>query len=135
MSIAVFDASVLVAALLDSGQGGRWAEESVLTHEMAGPHLVLAETSNILRRAALAHDVNDEQASLAHADLVGFDIELFPFEPFASRVWQLRRNLTAYDAWYIALAESLDCPLFTLDGRLARAPGIRCPVRLPAGRP
>jgi predicted nucleic acid-binding protein len=103
---------------------------------MAGPYLLPAETSNILRRATLAHDVSDEQASLAHADLIDFDIELFPFEPFASRVWQLRQNLTAYDGWYVALAESLDCPLFTLGGRLARAPGIRCPVRLPAsGRP
>lgn len=133
MSIAVFDASVLVAALVDSGAEGHWAEESVIGHEMAGPHLVFAEAANILRGAALAHSVSDEQASLAYADLVAFDIELFPFEPFASRIWQLRGNLTSYDAWYVAVAEALGCPLLTLDGHLARAPGIGCPVRLPGG--
>lgn len=56
------------------------------------------------------------------------EIELHPFAPFAARVWELRHNLTAYDAWYVAVAESLGCPLVTLDGRLTRAPGPTCAV-------
>lgn len=129
--IGVVDTSVLVAAVIDAGDTGRWAEERMVGVQLAAPHLVLAEASNILRRAGLAGDVTEEEASLAHADLLALDIELFPFEPFGSRVWELRANLTAYDAWYVALAETLDCPLVTLDGRLARAPGIECAVELP----
>ncbi|MDQ3679158.1 MAG: type II toxin-antitoxin system VapC family toxin [Actinomycetota bacterium] len=133
MTVAVVDASVVVAALLDSGAEGRWAEDQVFIHDLAGPHLVLAEASNIMRRAVLSRQTSDEGASLAHADLLGLDIELFPFDPFASRVWQMRDNLTAYDAWYVALAEGLECSLLTLDGHLARAPGISCHVSLPGG--
>jgi len=70
--------------------------------------------------------VPEAVASLAHADLVALPVELFPYEPFASRVWELRNAVTAYDAWYVALAESLAVPLATLDERLARAPGPRC---------
>lgn len=131
MTVAVADASVVVAALVDSGQDGQWSEDQVFAHDLAGPHLVLAEASNILRRAGLSGRVSEEGASLAHADLLGLDIELFAFEPFAWRVWQMRGNVTAYDAWYVALAESLDCVLLTLDGRLARAPGVGCHIRLP----
>jgi predicted nucleic acid-binding protein len=131
VSVAVPDASALVAALVDSGEDGRWAEEQVVAHDLAAPHLVLAEASNILRRAALAGEIGPREATLAHTDLLELDIELFPFEPFGPRVWELRENLTAYDAWYVALAELLDCDLLTLDGRLSRAPGLRCTVRLP----
>ena len=131
MTIAVVDSSVLVAAVIDAGDTGRWAEERLVGAQIAAPHLALAEASNILRRAGLAGDVSQEEASLAHADLMQVEIELFPFEPLGSRVWELRANLTAYDAWYVALAETLDCPLLTLDHRLARAPGVRCKVELP----
>lgn len=131
MTAAVGDASVLVAALLDSGNDGRWAERQLEAFDLAAPHLVLVEASDVLRRAALASDVGDGEAALAQAELVRLDLALFAFEPFADRVWQLRSNLTAYDAWYVALAEALDCPLLTLDERIARAPGIACAVRTP----
>lgn len=64
--------------------------------------------------------------------LLRLDIELFPFEPIAARIWQLRHNLTCYDAWYVAVAETLGLPLATLDGRLSRAPGPTCRFLLPA---
>jgi predicted nucleic acid-binding protein len=76
--------------------------------------------------AALAGDVSQDSASMAHADLLALPVELFPYEPFAPRVWQLRAGITAYDAWYIALAEELGVALATLDLRLSRAPGPRC---------
>ena len=61
-------------------------------------------------------------------------VELFPFGPLAARVWELRENVTPYDAWYVALAESLDADVATLDVRLSRAAGPRCTFRLPSGR-
>lgn len=58
-------------------------------------------------------------------------VELFPYEPHAVRVWELRDNLTAYDAWYVAVAEALDAPMITLDRRVARAAGPLCSFPLP----
>jgi predicted nucleic acid-binding protein len=123
---AVVDASVVVAALIDDGPAGRWAEELLASTPLAAPHLMPVEAANILRRAALAGDVSDDIASLAHADLLAVGVELFPYELLAERIWELRGAVTAYDGWYVALAESLKAPLATLDARLVRAPGPRC---------
>jgi predicted nucleic acid-binding protein len=127
----VTDASAVAAALVDDGPDGRWAAAEMRDAVLAAPHLMLVEVASILRRAVLAGDLSADIGALAHADLTRLDIELFPYEPFARRVWQLRENLTAYDAWYVAIAEALDADLITLDARIARAPGLRCPVRLP----
>ena len=122
----VVDASAVVAALVDSAVGGRWAETEIARGELVGPELVLAEAGNILRRLELAGDLSRLEAGSAHRELLRLDIDLYPFAPFAERVWALRSNLTSYDAWYVALAEMLACPLVTLDERLSRAPGPRC---------
>ncbi|HVR30757.1 MAG TPA: type II toxin-antitoxin system VapC family toxin [Thermoanaerobaculia bacterium] len=71
------------------------------------------------------------EATAAHEDLC-LEIALFPFEPFAARVWELRRNLTSYDSWYVAVAEALELPFASLDRRLSRATGPRCRFLLPA---
>lgn len=131
MPLVVVDASIVVAALVDGGPDGRWAEQVLLSGDLAAPHLLPAEVGNVLRRAALIGQISADAATLAHADLQALRIDLFPYEPFAGRIWELRANVTAYDAWYVALAELLDCPLATLDQRLARAPGINCEVTLP----
>ena len=127
----VVDASAVVAALVDAGSDGRWAESELALEGLAAPHLMPVEAANILRRAVLAGDLSADIAALAHDDLVHLRVDLFPYEPHAQRVWQLRDNLTAYDAWYVALAEDLGIPLVTLDQRLARANGPRCEFRLP----
>ena len=127
----VADASVLVAALVDSGHEGKWAESVVAAGHLAGPELVLAEATNVLRRLERAGEVSGLEASASQRSLLQLDVELYPFAPFAERVWALRGNLTSYDAWYVALAESLACPLVTLDRRLSRAAGPRCTVRVP----
>jgi predicted nucleic acid-binding protein len=82
--------------------------------------------ANILRRAVLSDDISADSAALDHANLLDLRAELFAYEPFAPRVWELRHNLTAYDAWYVAIAEALDAPLATLDRRLISATGPRC---------
>ena len=124
----IVDASVVVAALVDSGPAGTWAEERLAAGRPAAPHLMPAEVANVLRRAELGGELSADVAALAYADLVALPVELYPFEPFAGRVWQLRHAITAYDGWYVALAETLDTPLATLDGRLATAPGPRCTI-------
>ena len=127
----VADASVLVAVLVDSGREGKWAESAVAEGSLAGPELALAEASNILRRLEQAGKISRLEANSAHRDLLRLDLELFPFAPFADRVWALRNNLTSYDAWYVALAEVLDCPLVTIDRKLSRASGPRCEILVP----
>jgi predicted nucleic acid-binding protein len=117
---------MVVAALVDSGADGRWAETLLTSDSLAAPHLLTVEAANILRRSVAAGAISAEQASLAHADLLDLRVELFPYAPFASRVWELRENVTCYDAWYVAVAEALGAPLATLDARLAKAPGPRC---------
>ena len=129
--MTVVDSSVLVAALVDSGVEGRWAESMVASDEPAGPELALVETTNILRRLERSRRLSTFETTSAHRDLLRLELELFPFRPFATRVWELRDNLTSYDAWYVAVAEALGCPLATLDRNLARADGPVCEILVP----
>ncbi len=129
--MVVVDASVIVSTLVDVGREGQWAEAAVADGILIGPELILVEASNILRRLEQAGEISQQEATNAHGDLLQLDIELFPFAPFAERVWALRSNLTSYDAWYVALAEEFDCPLITLDKRLSRASGPKCEIVIP----
>lgn len=124
--MTVVDASVVVAALLDTGPIGAWAEALVSAESLAAPHLMPVEAANVLRRAALSGDISPTSASLAHRDLAALRFELFPYSACGGRVWELYANVTAYDAWYVALAELLGTPLATLDARLTSAVGPRC---------
>jgi predicted nucleic acid-binding protein len=128
---AVLDASVLVAATSDNGTEGVWAEEVVGAGGLVAPHLALVEATNILRRLELTGKLGRLEAGAAARDLLMIELELVPFGPFAERVWELRSNVTSYDAWYVAAAEELDLPLATLDRPLASAPGPRCRFLLP----
>ena len=127
----VVDASLLVAILVDSGSAGKWGESTIVGNSLAGPELALVETSNILRRLERAGEITTREADSSFRDLLQLDLELFPFAPFAERVWALRSNLTTYDAWYVALAEALDCPLASLDRKLSRASGPLCEIIVP----
>jgi predicted nucleic acid-binding protein len=127
----VVDSSVLVAALADSGPNGVWAEEVLSRGSLHAPELARVEATNILRRLELAKQLTTAEANAAHEDLMQLDLELFSFEPFAERIWELRYTVTSYDAWYVAVAEALRLPLATLDGRLSRAKGVACKFLTP----
>lgn len=122
----VLDASVLVAALVDAGPRGAWAEDVLAAGSLHAPELVLAEATNILRRLERARRIATPEANAAQDDLMHLHLELFPFEPFGDRIWELRHSVTSYDAWYVAVAEALELPLATLDIRLAKARGPAC---------
>jgi predicted nucleic acid-binding protein len=127
----VIDASVLVAALVDSGPHGAWAEEVLGSGLLLGPELVCAEATNIFRRLERAKLIATAEANSAQDDLMQLDIELFPFEPFASRIWELRHNVTSCEAWYIAMAEALNLPVATLDEPLSKSNGVTCKFLTP----
>jgi predicted nucleic acid-binding protein len=127
----VVDSSAVVAFLVDSGEVGAWVEGCVADEQLAAPHLMPVEAANILRRAELAGEVSSDVGALALEDLLDLPIDYYPFEPVGYRVWQLRPTVTTYDAWYVALAESLEAPLVTLDRRLTTAAGPLCVFRTP----
>jgi predicted nucleic acid-binding protein len=127
----VIDASLVVSALVDTGPTGGWAESLLAGTPLNAPHLMPVEVANILRRAAARGQITPDVASMAHADLLDLRVELFPYAPFAPRVWELRNIVTAYDAWYIALAEFLGSNVATLDRRLAGSTGPRCGFETP----
>ena len=127
----VVDASALVALLLDDGPDGRFAASTLRGAALAAPSLIAFEAANIIRRQELAGRLSADQAALGHADLLDLALELWPYDLLAARASELRRNLSAYDACYVSLAEQIGATLVTLDRRLGRAPGIRCSVATP----
>jgi predicted nucleic acid-binding protein len=122
----VVDYSVLVAALVDSGPHGLWAEGILASGSLHAPDLVRVEATNVLRRLERAKQITTHEANAAHEDLMQLNIEIFTYDPFAERVWELRHNVTSYDAWYVALAEALSLSLATLDERFAKTKGRHC---------
>lgn len=127
----ILDASVVVAALTDRTSLGDWARGVTSVGRLEAPHLMPAEVCHVLRRLVSRQSLSSGEADLALAGLMELTSELHGFEPFAARVWELRDTVSAYDAWYVALAETLEAPLATLDVRLAQAPGPRCAFLLP----
>ncbi|HET6534361.1 MAG TPA: type II toxin-antitoxin system VapC family toxin [Actinoplanes sp.] len=124
----VLDASAAVALLADAGHAGQWVAATIKDAILYAPELMPFEVSNILRRQTLAGLLDSSEATLAHSDLIALPVDLHPYVGLADRVWQLRKNLTVYDASYVALAELLGTALITLDRRMARATGPRCSI-------
>ena len=94
------------------------------------PHLLDLEVAQVVRRYWRAGSITPSRGEQALRDLVDFPVERHSHEPLIGRIWQLRNNVTAYDAAYIALAEALEAPLVTLDVALSRVPGVRTRVEL-----
>ena len=127
----VLDASAAVELLLNTPAGrrvsSRLADETEAIH---APHLIDIEVAQVLRRHVLHGLLADTRAVWALDRWRDLDIERYPHAPLLDRVWQLRHNVSAYDAVYVALAEALSIPLVTGDGRLARAPGLNALIEL-----
>jgi predicted nucleic acid-binding protein len=128
----VCDASALIALLLDNGSDGQWVTGAIAESDLAAPSLVEFESVNIIRRHELAGIISTDQAAQAHADLLDLAIESWPYELLAARAWELRHNLSGYDASYVALAELIGAMLVTLDERIGGAPGLRCTITTPS---
>ena len=97
---------------------------------MHAPHLIDVEVAQVVRRYAAAGELDAERGREALADLADFPLLRYPHDLLLQRIWELRNNLTAYDAAYVALAEVLGAPLLTRDRRLAAAPGHHAKVEL-----
>lgn len=128
----VVDASVVAAALIEPGEAGAWAEDVLRQGDLVAPHLMPVEVASVLRRAVSAGGTPANIASQGHQDLLRLPVELFGYQAFAIRVWQLRHSVRPYDAWYVAIAEATQAPLATLDSRLASATGPQCEFLQPS---
>lgn len=128
----VVDASVVANLVGDDGSAGGRAREVVRSSSgaIAVPDLVDVESVAVFRRRWLNQDMTEERFRAAIDDLVALPFRRFPVAPLMIRAFELRDNVTAYDACYVALAEALDATLVTADARLAAAPGISCPVQV-----
>ncbi len=127
--ITVADASTVVAALL-SEHGGTARARLAAEPELHVPHLVDLEVLSALRTLHRNGSLSEQGARQARHKLGLLPLRRYPHAPFASRIWELRHNLTVYDAVYVALAEALGGRLLTIDARLAHAPGARCEIEL-----
>ncbi len=131
----VVDASVLVVALADDGPDGDWARARLRGEELAGPELLDLEVASVLRRQIRTGAIDTRRAEFALADLTAMPLVRAPHQPLLQRCWQLRDDLTVYDAAYVALAEALDADLLTGDNRLAKATGPQCRIETLRTRP
>lgn len=120
----MIDASAAVLGLLNDGD----ARARLGSSSIACPHLADSEVAHALRSQVLRGDVTAAAASKAIDAWGRIGIERVGVRGLLSRIWELRDNLSAYDATYVAVAEALEAPLVTADGRLARASGPRCAV-------
>lgn len=126
----VLDASVAAPALAMDDEEGDRVRARIPEDEVFAPELIDLEVTSYVRRAVRFGLLEPVRAVEALADLALLPLERISHTPFLSRMWELRDNVTPYDAAYIALAETFDAPLLTADARLSRAPGIRCEVVL-----
>lgn len=126
----VVDASAFLPVLIDDGPDGGAARGRLAGEHVVVPELFDLEVVSVLRTLVVSKNLSVRRAQAALADLDDADLDRVGHRQLVARIWQLRANLTAYDAAYVALAEALRCPLVTADGRLARSPGPRCPIEV-----
>jgi predicted nucleic acid-binding protein len=131
VSFAVIDASVLtVFYVSDDQRRGALGSRLAAGDALFAPAHVDAEVASALRALARNNRAVERAAPRALAHLAGFPLRRMPIAPLLERMWQLRSNVTVYDAAYIALAELLGCELVTCDAKLATASGPRCTIDL-----
>jgi len=132
--VLVVDASVLATALADDGADGDTARGRLRGQDLAAPELIDLEVVSVLRRQLSVGKLDTRRARLALDDLLELPVQRVSHHALLRRCWELRDNLSVYDAAYVALAETLGTPLVTADARLAKAPGIKCAVEVLSAR-
>jgi predicted nucleic acid-binding protein len=133
--VIVVDASILANVLGDDEGDGRAARSELRTAgDLTAPDLIDVETVAVLRKRWLAGTLSQERFDEAITDLQRWDFERVPTLGRVRRAYELRANVTAYDATYVALAEAVGCELLTADRRLAGATGPQCPIRVLPGQ-
>jgi predicted nucleic acid-binding protein len=129
--VIVVDASAVVDLLLVTAAAPQLADRLLRTGvSLHAPHLLDVEVIQAIRRYALSGEIPARRGEEAVSDLLDLPIHRHPHDLLAPRIWELRRSVTAYDAAYVALAEALDAPLVTRDGKLARSHGHRARIEL-----
>lgn len=126
----VIDTSAVLAALVARPPATGLVERLARDGDLHGPHLIDTEVLHSLRRLTITGELSEDRATDARSDFAELALVRYPHHPLSDRVWELRHNLTAYDATFVALAEALAVPLVTCDARLASAPGHRAHVEL-----
>ncbi|MFL5817670.1 MAG: type II toxin-antitoxin system VapC family toxin [Conexibacter sp.] len=126
----VLDASIVTALVAQDDERARHLRDRLADERLFAPELVDVEVTSAIRRARRGHRLGEERAVRALAELAFLPISRVSHTFLLNRIWDLRDNLTAYDAAYVALAQVLDAPLMTGDAPLARAPGLACEVVL-----
>ena len=127
----VVDASALLEALLRTSSAKAVEDRLFTPHEtLHAPHLLDVEVAQVIRRYAANGEIDSARGRLALEDLADLPLRRYPHDFLLPRIWELRNNLTAYDAAYVALAEALGAPLLTRDRRLAAAAGHRAQIEL-----
>jgi predicted nucleic acid-binding protein len=129
--VIVVDASTLLEVLLRTSRADRLTQRLLAPGEsLHAPHLIDLEVAQVLRRSCVAGRISPKRGREALDDLAALRLMRHPHLPYLERIWELRHNVTSYDAAYLALAEALAAPLLTCDRALASAPGHRATVEL-----
>jgi predicted nucleic acid-binding protein len=129
-NVLVVDASVLAVALADDGAEGDRTRERLRGETLAAPDLLDLEVTSVLRGRLAGGHLDARRAELALGDLLDLPLQRVPARHLVGRCWELRQNLTVYDAAYVALAEALTATLLTADVKIGKAPGLRCPIEI-----
>ena len=125
----VLDASAVLELLLGTAHGRRVAARLAEADDtLHAPSLVDVEVLHVLRRLTRSRALGADEAESALSDLEALDLERHDHLPVLRRAWDLRANVSAYDAVYVALAEALDAPLLTCDTKLTRATGLEARI-------
>lgn len=130
----VLDASAALDFLLRDEANFEWVEQRIRADgDLAAPHLLDTEVAHVLRRHVRSGLLDDGRAAEAIADLHALPLERYAAQPLLGRIWELRHNLSGYDATYVALAEVLGAALVTSDHRLLELPAAAAVVTIESG--